>query len=592
DGSERSVAIRPTEGRREERTRPDGRLGLVRLVDLPELPLGRHRIVLGDTTCRLTVAPSACYVPTDLANDGRRFGLATHLYTLRRASLDQGIGDFSALGSLGAAAAGLGASTLGLNPLHALFDTDRERASPYHPSDRRFLDPVYIDVAALGGDVAGFADLSRAVNVDYTGVWAAKESALRAAFAGFGGAPDFESFLTEGGEPLKRFAAYQAIAKVHPRTDWRQWPAALRDAASADVASFTHEHVSEVRFALWQQWIADRQLGAAASQSREAGLSLGFYRDLAVGTAPDGAEAWAEAGMLMQGVNVGAPPDPLGPEGQNWNLPPPDPLALQRDGYESFARLVAANMRHAGALRIDHVMGLRRLFLLPAGAGAVDGAYLAYPFEDLAGQVAAESMRAQCMVVGEDLGTVPFGMREQLAAERMLSYRVLWFERSGEDFMPPEDYPSLAAACVSTHDLPTLTGWWDGVDIGERRALGLMGEDGLIAALAEREAEKVRLGEALLREGLIDTFPEPGAAMSDAFFVAVHAFVGRTCSMLALAQLDDLAGEAVAVNLPGTDRERPNWRRRLGRPVDEVMGEPRVRAALAALGKGRLGAKR
>jgi len=252
---------------------------------------------------------------------------------------------------------------------------------------------------------------------------------------------------------------------------------------------------------------------------------------------------------------------------------------------------VAANMRHAGALRIDHVMGLRRLFLLPEGAGAVDGAYLAYPFEDLAGQVAAESMRAKCMVVGEDLGTVPFGMREQLANERMLSYRVLWFERSGEDFIPPEDYPSLAAACVSTHDLPTLTGWWDGVDIKERQALGLVGEGGVEAALAEREAEKVRLGEALLREGLIKALPVPGEPMSDEFFVAVHAFVGRTCSMLALAQLDDLAGEKVAVNLPGTDRERPNWRRRLGRPVDQVMSEPRVRAALAAMGKGRLGAK-
>jgi glycogen operon protein len=353
------------------------------------------------------------------------------------------------------------------------------------------------------------------------------------------------------------------------------------------VERFAEAHAGEVRFALWQQWVADRQLAGAAARAQAAGLSLGFYRDLAVGTTPDGAEAWSEASLIMQGVSVGAPPDPLGPEGQNWNLPPFDPLAWQREGYEGFAQLVAANMRHAGALRIDHVMGLRRLFLIPDGASGTEGTYLSMPFEDLAGQVALESHRATCLVVGEDLGTVPAGMREQLNDERMLSYRVLWFERRGMQFLPPQDYPALAAACVSTHDLPTIAGWWDGVDLAERRTLELETDVSLVAALAARATEKAELAAALVSECLIASEPEPGAPLSDAFVAALHAYVARTPSVLALAQIDDLAGETIAVNLPGTDRERPNWRRRLGRSIEAVMSDAGARAILAAMAQAR-----
>ncbi|TSJ62686.1 glycogen debranching protein GlgX [Starkeya sp. 3C] len=585
DGSTVELAVRPEDGLRREVERPDGRLAGIREIELPELPAGRHTLVLGESECRLTVAPPACYLPPEPAAGGRLSGIGTHLYTLRRGTLDQGIGDFTALGELGVLAAQAGADVLGLNPLHALFADDRERASPYSPSDRRFLDPIYIDVAALGAGMAPFAGFATGGAVDYSGVWAAKETALAAAFATFEAAPDpdFDRFVAKGGALLERFAIHQAIAAAHPRRNWRDWPDGLDDADGLAVKAFARAHPQPVRFALWQQWVADRQLAAAAGKAREAGLSLGLYRDLAVGTAPDGAEAWSEAAMLMPGVNIGAPPDPLGPEGQNWNLPPFDPLALQRDGYGRFGRLLAANMRHAGALRIDHVMGLRRLFLIPYGASGAEGSYLAMPFEDLAGQVALESARAKCVVVGEDLGTVPFGMRDQLAAERMLSYRVLWFERQGEDFAPPAAYPALAAACVSTHDLPTLAGWWEGADLKERRTLGLEDEQSYARALAERARERERLGAALLSEGLIAALPAADAPLHDAFLAAVHGYIARTPSMLALAQLDDLAGEEVAVNLPGTDRERPNWRCRLARPVAEVMASPRAQAALAAM---------
>lgn len=585
DGREIELPVRPGDGTRALVERPDGRQSTLRSLALPELPQGRHLLRLGEDECRLTVAPASCYLPPAMEAGGRLFGIGTHLYTLRRAEADQGIGDFTALGELGVRAAQAGARTLGLNPLHALFPDERERASPYSPSDRRFLDPIYIDVAALGADMAGFAALSRPAQVDYAGVWAAKEPALRAAFAAFERSPDadFDRFIAEGGEALRRFALFQAIAATYPRVPWRDWPEGHAMADSPAVEAFGRAHAGEVRFALWLQWMADRQLGDAARQAVQAGLTLGLYRDLAVGTAPDGAEAWADADMLMPGVTIGAPPDPLGPEGQNWSLPPFDPLALQRDGYARYAGLVRANMRHAGALRIDHVMGLRRLFLIPEGAGGADGAYLAMPFEALAAQVALESARARCVIVGEDLGTVPFGMRDQLNDERMLSYRVLWFEQRGGAFLPPCDYPALAAACVSTHDLPTLAGWWEGADLKERLALGLEDEAGYAAALVERAREREQLGEALLKEGLVTALPAADAPLDDALSAAVHAFVSRTHAALALAQLDDLAGETVTVNLPGTDRERPNWRRRLSLPLDAVMAGARARAALAAM---------
>ena len=584
--------IHPEQGRRTEPVRPDGRLTRTLTVPLPELPIGRHVLRLGEARCALTIAPPASYLPLALAEGERWYGIGAHLYTLRRATQDQGIGDFTALAELGMRAAREGARVLGLNPLHALLPNERERASPYSPSDRRFLDPIYIDVAALGADVAGFADIAAKPAVDYSGVWTAKEAALRSAFGRFTGDDDFSRFVAEGGAPLERFATFQAITAAYPDRSWCDWPDGLSDAGGAAVGAFARAHADAVRFALWQQWVADRQLGAAAARVKEAGLALGFYRDLAVGTSLDGAEAWSEAAMLMHGVTVGAPPDPLGPEGQNWQLPPFDPLAWQRDGYAAFSRLVAANMRHAGALRIDHVMGLRRLFLIPHGASGADGAYLAMPFEDLAAQVALESHRARCLVVGEDLGTVPGGMREHLAEQRMLSYRVLWFERKDEVFIAPEDYPPLAAACISTHDLPTLPGWWEGVDFDERLKLGLDDEAAMATARAARAAEKAELAAALMREGLIEHVPAEREPLTDAFFAALHAYIARTRSMLAFAQIDDLAGETVGVNLPGTDTERPNWRRRLARPVETVLDDGRAEAALAAMRAERGGTSR
>ncbi|WP_158929027.1 glycogen debranching protein GlgX [Acidisphaera sp. S103] len=539
---------------------------------LPPQPIGRHRLLDEDRPehgCHLTVAPDACYLPPVLLGGGRRFGIAAHLYALRSAG-DQGIGDFSTLRCLAAKAGRSGAAVIGLNPLHALFPHDRGRISPYQPSDRRFLDPIYIDVSGLPGG-SGLPSLPGPV--DYRSVWDAKRAVLLAAFK-----------ASSGGEPipagLLRFATFETIAETLGTSDWAKWPAELRHPDDPGVAAFAARYRDTIEFHAFLQRLADRQLAEAAASATKDGLSLGFYRDLAVGAAPDGAEAWSAQDTLMHGVSVGAPPDPIATQGQIWCLPPPDPVAMRRDGYRAFQELLVANMRHAGALRIDHVMGLRRLFVIPDGASGADGAYLTYPMTDLLAQVALESHRARCLVVGEDLGTVPEGMPATLAAANILSYSVLWFQRRDGHIRPPAEWRRLAAACVSTHDLPTLAGWWDGSDIAEKRVLSLLDDP---SAEQARTEEKTELIGVLRSEGLLTDDVDPAAPMPLAFAAAVHALVSATPSLLALVQADDLAGETVAINLPGTDKERPNWQRRLTMDVAALCRTPLSRAILDAM---------
>ena len=387
--------------------------------------------------------------------------------------------------------------------------------------------------------------------------------------------------MAEESDALESFAAFQAISETRPGTPWRDWPATLREAGGAGVRAFAAAHADRVRFHKYVQWLCARQLAGAAA--RAAGLPFGFCRDLAVGAAPGGAEAWANADLLAHGAFVGAPPDPIAPQGQVWGLPPFDPHRLRAEGYRSLTALVAANMRCAGALRIDHVMGLARQFWVPAGADGADGAYVAYPLQDLLGELALESVRARCLVIGEDLGTVPEGLRETLAANQVLSYRVLPFERRGASFKPPQDYPPLAWACVSTHDLPPLAGWWAGLDIDERQGLGLLGPAEAEATRAERLADRRELIGALAASGLIAAATEAPDELTSDLAAAIHAYVAATPSVLAIAQVEDLAGERGAVNLPGTDRERPNWRRRLGPDLDQLWDLPGAQAILTAL---------
>ncbi|MDR3493455.1 MAG: glycogen debranching protein GlgX [Ancalomicrobiaceae bacterium] len=576
----------------------DGAARSMRNVGLPAQPMGRHRLILAERpelATDLVVVPQKCYLPAVLDAGGRRFGLATHLYSLRRNG-DQGIGDFTTLAQLAEWAGGNGAVTIGLNPLHAMFPTDRERASPYNPSDRRFLDPIYIDVtnlpAVLRGDQVRTAlwsearvdtALSQLPSVDYVRVWQSKKRVLDLAFAAFERtlagagatalAQEFDAFVDRGGPALQRFAEFHTLADEIGHTDWREWP------ADGIAALRPDKREQAIRYHSFLQWLADKQFGEAAAAGRAKGLTLGFYRDLAVGCAPDGAESWSERERLMQGLSIGAPPDPFSTGGQVWSLPPPNPLRMAEDGYAAFSALIAANMVHAGALRIDHAMGLRRLFVVPDGASGKDGAYVDMPFGDLLGLTALESQRAKCIVVGEDLGTVPDGFRERLAEADVLSYKVLWFERQGanfRDFTPPKFWPARSAACVSTHDLATLAGWWQGADIAEKFGLDFLSAEAVAGARAIREEEKAALGGLLVAEKLLPIVPDPLKPLTDEAIAAVHALVFAAPSVIALAQLDDLVGETRAVNLPGTDRERPNWRRKLSPDWSALIADRKV----------------
>ncbi|WP_448953431.1 glycogen debranching protein GlgX [Labrys neptuniae] len=501
------------------------------------------------------------FLPQALADGGKRFGLSAQLYTLRRKG-DQGVGDFRTLETFAKGAAAQGASLIALNPFHAMFPSDRQRASPYQPSDRRFLDPALIALDAvpeLEGRVP--APLPAGRLIDWPQVWRHKRAALADAFAIL---PErssrlaaFRAFQATGSEALARFCLFQALEEQVGSTAIPVMPSAVLSPALQQAADF----------ACYLQFLAEEQLGAASRN----GLAIGFCRDLAVGAAPDGAEVWTAPDAFLKGVSAGAPPDPFSAAGQVWHIPPLDPVALRKSGFAHYRELLAANMRHAGALRIDHVMALTRLFVVPDGAPASEGAYLTYPLEGMLEVLAQESLANNCMVVGEDLGTVPEGLRERLSEAELYSYRVLFFERDGGVFRRPEAYPSQSLACVATHDLPTLRGWWNGADLALERSLGRPVAEG---AQAEREADKQALLEAVGSEE---------SELTPALVGSIHHFLAAASSGLVVAQAEDLAGEAEPVNLPGTDREYPNWRRRLDLDVDAVLETEEAKAVFEVM---------
>ena len=574
-----------------------------------DLPLGYHRLGVsgGGATAEicLAVAPAACHLGEALAPGARCWGLTAQLYGLRREP-DWGIGDFSDLADLCRRAGQLGAAAVGINPLHALFAAEPRHFSPYSPSSRAWLDYLYIDVTRVAGfsaDMAAPAAATQPGLVDYAAVAALKRPALEALFQrfrarrgeGVAAGAEFDAFRREGGRALAAFATFEALHEHFQANgglfSWHSWPAALRDPHSAAVAEFTAAHAARVEFFQFLQWQADRQLGEAAAAGRAGGLAIGLYRDLAVGVNPHGAEAWADQDLVVPDMAIGAPPDALSRRGQNWGLAPINPLALRRHGFAPLIAALRANMRHAGILRIDHVMGLRRLYWVPSGCPATDGAYVDYPFGELVRLLALESQRHGCAVIGEDLGTVPEGFREAMHAASVLSYRVLVFERRGDgSFAPPGDYPPLAAAAAATHDLATLKGFWLGRDIAWRRELGLYPDAAAEAGeAAERRRDRRMLLEALAGEELLaperfaEFLPaEDAPAWGAALGAAIHAYLARSRARLVLVQFEDVAGEAEQANLPGTTEGHPNWRRRLAVPVGGLAGGGAM-ARLAAL---------
>ena len=570
-------------------------------------PLGYHTLSvrLGDAagTMSLILAPDRCVTPDEIVPGGRSWGVGVQLYGVRSAG-NWGMGDFTDLGELGERAAGWGAGMLGLNPLHALFPADPNHYSPYSPSHRAFLDIFYIDPVAVpdlaecpeARDLIGSPGFQRAVAqaraselVDYPAVSALKRPVLERLFAAFQAnhleadpptarAESFRAFQATGGEDLARFALFEALHEHFYGSDafrwaWSDWPEPYRDPDSAEVAAFAAGYADRVTFFQYLQWLADEQLGQAAARGRAAGLKFGFYRDLAVAINPGGAAAWANQRVMAAAAGVGAPPDHFNLHGQSWGLAPMSPLALREAAYRPLISVLRANMRHAGVLRIDHVMALQHLYWIPPGGGI--GAYVRYPFADMVRLVALESRRARCVVIGEDLGTVPEGFRPAMARAGILSCRVFYFERDHDgNFLPPEAYPENALVTATTHDLATLKGFWEGVDLRWRIQLGLYPTpDMRHHEVTSRDHDRWRLLHALDRAGALPDalHPRHGLPRLDEELVAaVYRFLARSPSRILMAQIEDLLLEAEQPNLPGTTDQHPNWRRRLTLSLDQI----------------------
>jgi (1->4)-alpha-D-glucan 1-alpha-D-glucosylmutase len=572
-------------------------------------PPGYHRleILSGESMLvksTLIVVPERCYRPPALEGDGRVWGAAVQLYAVRSAR-NWGIGDFTDLATIFTQWGERGAGVVGVNPLHALYLHDPEHASPYSPSSRAFVNPLYLDVEAIPDfaecDAAQTHVKSRrfqarlkrlrdAALVDYAGVATAKLTVIEHCYAHFRArhlasatvyAASFRAWQAAQGAALRRFALFQTLQEHFHRLDpglwsWKRWPEPYRDPRAPEVAAFEAERAVRVEFYEYLQWQCERQLAAVGQRSMELDYGVGLYLDLAVSVDGNGAEAWSDCEVYAKGASVGAPPDDFNLQGQNWGLPPYAPAQLSAAAYAPFIATLRAGMHYAGALRIDHVMGLSRLFWIPEGGKAADGAYVHYPFDDLLGIVALESQRNRCLVIGEDLGTVPDEIRERLARAGAFSYRVLMFEREHDGgFKPPHHYPADALATVTTHDLPTLAGYWSGEDLRLRTALGHLPEGELPAQLESRARDRSQLIAALAQAGLL---PEGASASSDLSHVlagAIYAFLARSQARVMVAQLEDVLGVIEQMNLPGTTVEYANWRRRLPLELERFPDDER-----------------
>jgi len=541
-----------------------------------DLPLGYHDLhpvrdgdVREDGSTRLIVTPDACH----LADDLRTWGVALQLYALRSAH-SWGVGDLADLATFGGWVAGRGAGVALINPIDAPRPAERLDPSPYFPGTRRFRDPLYLRIEQLegaellGDHLGALSRAGRSLNgrreIDRDAVMRLKWAALEALWsrAGHGAfANEVEEFATYVGPALDRFATYNALVERFG-DDWRAWPAAYHAPDSADVAAFASEEADRVAFHRWVQWQLDRQL-------HRASRSIGLMRDLPVGFDPAGFDAWDFADSLASGVSVGAPPDELGPEGQDWQLPPFIPWKLRAAGFAPWVETLRGALRHAAALRIDHVLGLFRQFWIPPGATPAEGGYVRFPTRELLGVLSLESQRAQAYIVGEDLGTVGEGVREELAAHRMLRYQVLWLDEDAPEHWAPD---SLGA--LTTHDLPTVAGVWTGAEAVVYRDLGREPDEPFLARVRGRLSDRAGL--------------DPDAPLEEAA-LAAHRLLGGARSRVVVTQVEDLLGVTDRPNIPGTSLPR-NWTLALAEPLEAITEDPAVTHRLSALDDARGGA--
>lgn len=527
-----------------------------------------------------------CFLPAFL-DDERAWGISAQLYELR-SSRNWGIGDFDDLRTLCQITAEAGADFVGLNPLHALFLADPARYSPYSPSNRLFLNPLYLAVDKLPGfqsslvDAKTLADLRAAEYVDYEAVSAVKLKVLKHLWNEWNSRgnmdlprSEFEEFKDQAGDYLLRHCLFESLSFAMTAagygSGWHSWPQEYQDYRSSSVRDFAAGHRDDIEFCAWLQWLSAQQLQAAAGFAKDCGLRIGLYLDFAVGEVPDGSSTWSHPDLVLPGMRIGAPPDAFATAGQDWGLVPISPNVLGSDG-SYFQQLIDHTARFAGAIRLDHAMSLWQLFLIPSGSAAAAGTYLRYPFAEMIASLAAVSQSRQTIVIGEDLGNVPPGFRAALRRAGVLGYNVLYFEDADIRTVETTAAAIPSLACLSTHDLVPLAGWWRGDDIRFAESIGWCDADTARNLQAMREKRKRGLLLNLVSESLIDKAlgTDCQADLNDDIVVALHLLISRKKTLLTAMRLADLVGEYRATNIPGTKDEYPNWRVKLRTGTHEL----------------------
>lgn len=574
----------PFAGPRITATGEDGAAIALAMVDgkfRADLAPGYYDVEYGGAQVRLAIAPPHCPLP-DPAR-GRPWGTAVQIPALVGRE-PRAFGTFGELAEAAETLAARGADALAINPVHALFPG--HGYSPYSPSSRQFLNGALADPALIGlpplapGEVQPLIDWDRAMPrrlQELRGLFSGLDPARRARIA---------ADCAAQGEALLRHALFDALdCRLRPQgaAGWQDWLDRYRDPASASVAEFARENAEEVEFHAFVQWLARASLSAVQSRAKASGMGIGLIGDLAVGVDRGGSDTWAMRTAMLDGLTIGAPPDPLGPLGQNWTLTGFSPEGLRCSGYAPWLAMLRAALADMGGLRIDHAFGLARLWVIPAGGSPHDGAYLTYPLRDLLNLATLEAHRAGALIVAEDLGTAPAGFAQAIAERHMLGMRVLWFERAADHgFIGAADYAPLSVAMTGTHDTQTVAGWWRGGDLDWAERLGR-----LPAHVDRAEAENIRAWDrGLLWATIGDGSPRPEPAEPAPVVDAAVAHIARTPSALALVPLEDLLGEEEQPNLPGTITEHPNWRRRHPAPFGELIDEAGTARRLDMLDRG------
>jgi 4-alpha-glucanotransferase len=556
---------------------------------------------------RLIITPDTCYLPPETGTC-KTWGLSVNLYSLQ-SKHSWGIGDFKDLDKIVGMLAGLKADFIGLNPLHAIPNTYPYGISPYSPISRLYKNFIYLDMEGIPEVIASdeirelikkeafrkkIRKLRKTENINYEQTGQLKEQILQQAFKFFYERhykkntkryKEFRHYLSGENKCVESFATFLAIQDFFKKKksvySWQKWPEEYHDPKSDAVIAFTKEHEKKVLYYIYLQWLIDDQLLKISSHCREAGMNIGLYHDLAVGAIASGSDAWNYQEIIGD-ADVGAPPDDFNPRGQNWGFPPMIPDHLKETGYELFIETIRKNMKYGGALRIDHALGLYRLFWIPSGMSPENGAYLLQPVEDLLRIIALESQRNKTIVIAEDLGTIDDTFREMLQAFQMLSYRLFYFERNYPDpsFKSPEQYPSMALCAITTHDLPTIYGYWAGRDIEVKKELGIYSdEEAWQNDVIARERDKGLILSALKAQKIIpDDFSEAPQAvpqMTNELCIAIYRYLAKSPCRLLLVSLDDIIGTLNQQNLPGTVDSHPNWVQKYPHSLEDILLDQR-----------------